>query len=93
MDDWRLVHDLDKSPDPRAIRFHPLAYKEIIGKKFRGSVVAPPTAGSAFLDNLDNRVCKSESVSLNTNTRTSSAARQDVSRLFLEQHLHQTRDL
>ncbi|MGW8461516.1 sialidase family protein [Pseudomonas sp. CLCA07] len=61
MDDWRLVHDLDKSPDPEGDPFSPLAYKEIIGKEFRdssGELRQPLEA--QFLDNLDKRVCKSE---------------------------------
>jgi predicted neuraminidase len=61
MDDWRLVRDLDKSPDPEGDPYSPLAYKAIIGKEFRdssGKLRQPLEA--QFLDNLDKRVCKSE---------------------------------
>jgi predicted neuraminidase len=61
MDDWRLVRDLDKSPDPEGDPYSPLAYKAIIGKEFRdssGKLRQPLEA--RFLDNLDKRVCKSE---------------------------------
>lgn len=61
MDDWRSLRDLDKSPDPEGAPFSPEAYKEIIGKEFRGSSGALRQPLEAqFLDNLDNRVCKSQ---------------------------------
>ena len=59
MIDWRLLHDLDKSPDPEGDPFSPLAYKEIIKIEFRGSSgkLREPLEAQ-FLANLDNRVCK-----------------------------------
>ncbi|WP_223503652.1 sialidase family protein [Pseudomonas sp. GL-RE-29] len=59
MTDWRLLHDLDKSPDPEGDPFSPLAYKEIIKIEFRGSSgkLREPLEAQ-FLANLDNRVCK-----------------------------------
>jgi predicted neuraminidase len=61
MDNWRLLHDLDKSPDPEGDPYTPLAYKEIIGKEFRGSSGKLRQAlEAAFLANLDKRVCKSQ---------------------------------
>ncbi|WP_033053330.1 sialidase family protein [Pseudomonas sp. GM41(2012)] len=61
MDDWRSLRDLDKSPDPAGAPFSPEAYKEIIGREFRGSSGALRQPLEAqFLDNLDNRVCKSQ---------------------------------
>jgi hypothetical protein len=61
MDDWRLLHDLDKSPDPEGDPYSPLVYKEIIGKEFRGSSGKLRQAlEAAFLANLDKRVCKSQ---------------------------------
>jgi predicted neuraminidase len=61
MIDWRLLHDLDKSPDPEGDPFSPLAYKEIIGIEFRGSSgkLRQPLEAQ-FLANLDNRVCKND---------------------------------
>jgi predicted neuraminidase len=61
MDDWRSLRDLDKSPDPEGAPFSPLAYKEIIGREFRGSSgkLREPLE-EQFLDNLDKRVCKSQ---------------------------------
>ncbi|MCK8688461.1 exo-alpha-sialidase, partial [Pseudomonas umsongensis] len=59
MDDWRLLHDLDKSPDPEGDPYTPLVYKEIIGKQFRGSSgKLRQTLEAQFLANLDKRVCK-----------------------------------
>ncbi|WP_150806060.1 sialidase family protein [Pseudomonas fluorescens] len=58
MDDWRSLRDLDKSPDPEGDTFSPEAYKEIIGKEFRGSSGALRQPLEAqFLNNLDTRVC------------------------------------
>ena len=61
MDDWRSLRDLDKSPDPLGAPFSPLAYKEIIGREFRGSSgkLREPLEAQ-FLDNLDKRVCKTQ---------------------------------
>ncbi|MEJ5056919.1 MULTISPECIES: sialidase family protein [unclassified Pseudomonas] len=61
MNDWRLLYDLDKSPDPEGDPFSPLAYKEIIKIEFRGSSGKQRQPLEAqFLANLDNRVCKSQ---------------------------------
>lgn len=61
MDDWRSLRDLDKSPDPEGDTFSPEAYKEIIGREFRGSSGALRQPLEAqFLNNLDNRVCKAQ---------------------------------
>ena len=58
MDDWRSLRDLDKSPDPEGDTFSPEAYKEIIGREFRGSSGALRQPLEAqFLNNLDSRVC------------------------------------
>jgi predicted neuraminidase len=58
MDDWHSYRDLDKSPDPEGDMFLPKAYKEIIGKEFRGSSGALRQPLEAqFLSNLDTRVC------------------------------------
>lgn len=64
MDDWRSLRDLDKSPDPEGDTFSPEAYKEIIGKEFRGSSGAlRQPLEEQFLENLDNRVCKEQACS------------------------------
>ncbi|WP_095078890.1 exo-alpha-sialidase [Pseudomonas sp. Irchel s3h17] len=61
MTDWRSLRDLDKSPDPEGDAFSPEAYKEIIGKEFRGSSGARRQPLEAqFLNNLNSRVCKRE---------------------------------
>jgi predicted neuraminidase len=61
MDDWHSLGDLDKSPDPEGEPFSPLAYKEIMGREFRGSSgkLREPLEAQ-FLANLDKRVCKSD---------------------------------
>ena len=64
MDDWRSLRDLDKSPDPEGDTFSPEAYKEIIGREFRGSSGALRQPLEAqFLNNLDSRVCKEQACS------------------------------
>jgi len=64
MDDWRSLRDLDKSPDPEGDTFSPEAYKEIIGREFRGSSGALRQPLEAqFLNNLDSRVCKDQACS------------------------------
>lgn len=61
MDNWQLLHALDKSPDPEGDPYPPLVYKEIIGKEFRGSSGKLRQAlEGKFLENLDKRVCKSQ---------------------------------
>jgi predicted neuraminidase len=58
MNDWRLLLDLDKSPDPEGDPFTPLTYRKIIGNEFRGSSGALRQPLEAqFLKNLDTRVC------------------------------------
>jgi predicted neuraminidase len=61
MNDWHSLGDLDKSPDPEGDPFSPIAYKEIMGREFRGSSgkLREPLEAQ-FLANLDKRVCKSK---------------------------------